>query len=148
MTPIIVEALREMNLKITGINDLEKPNTFREGIIAWLGDIGNGIGSIFSKKVITEELCVKDAQGETCYNRADLNALLAHPQQPPVSGGGSDQVPVPTAPIEPVAPVEPQPVPPEITTPINLPVDAPIEPPQEQTPQIIEQQSSIPSSTQ
>jgi hypothetical protein len=38
--------------------------------------VGNGITEFFSKKVSTEELCVKDSAGQTCITRGQLDALL------------------------------------------------------------------------
>jgi hypothetical protein len=76
MAPILVEAIREMNLKIIEINDIETPNTWRDSLIAWFGNVENGITEFFSKKVSTEELCVKDSAGQTCITRGQLDALL------------------------------------------------------------------------
>ena len=72
MTPILVEALREMNLKIITINDLTKENTWRDAIVSWLGNTSNGIQKIFTKEVQTDKLCV----GQTCVTESQLQQLL------------------------------------------------------------------------
>ena len=76
MTPILTKAIQEMNLKITDIGNMETPNTWRDSLIAWFGNAENGITDFFSKKVSTEELCVKDSAGQTCITRGQLDALL------------------------------------------------------------------------
>jgi hypothetical protein len=77
MTPILVEAIREMNLKITTINDTETPNSWRDALIAWFGNVGNGITKMFVNEVETKNLCVADdAGGKTCITKAQLDQLL------------------------------------------------------------------------
>jgi hypothetical protein len=76
MTPILVEAIREMNLNVTQLSDMARVNTWRDSLIAWFGNVENGITDFFSKKVSTEELCVKDSAGQTCITRGQLDALL------------------------------------------------------------------------
>jgi hypothetical protein len=44
----------------------------------WLGDVGNGVEQLFSKKVITEQLCVQNSSGQTCINRDQLDQLLGN----------------------------------------------------------------------
>ncbi|MFA6274139.1 MAG: tail fiber domain-containing protein, partial [Candidatus Paceibacterota bacterium] len=43
LTPLIVESIQEMNLKINEINNFEKENDWRDSLIAWFGNIGNQI---------------------------------------------------------------------------------------------------------
>jgi hypothetical protein len=77
MTPILVEAIREMNLKITTINDMDTPNTWRDSLIAWFGNVGNGITKMFANEVETKNLCVSDdTGGKTCITKAQLDQLL------------------------------------------------------------------------
>jgi hypothetical protein len=100
MTPILVEAIREMNVKITGINDLETPNTFRESMVAWFANMGNGIEKLFAKEVHSDTLCL----GQTCITESQLKTLLE--QQPSVvqntntppstDAPGDSQTPTPT----------------------------------------------------
>jgi hypothetical protein len=51
MTPIIVKAIQEMNLNITDINNTAVANTWRDALISWFGNVGNGIQRIFTKTI-------------------------------------------------------------------------------------------------
>ncbi|MDR3470357.1 MAG: tail fiber domain-containing protein [Devosia sp.] len=75
ITPLIVKAVQD----IATLSD-----TFKQTLIAWLGDARNGISSIITKKLQTEQLCIADDVGNTCISRAQLEALLAvnHPVAP------------------------------------------------------------------
>lgn len=71
MTPILVEAIREMNLNVTQIADMTRENTWRDSLISWLGNASNKITRIF-----TGELCLYDENGQTeCINASELRAL-------------------------------------------------------------------------
>jgi hypothetical protein len=76
MTPILVEAVRELNMKVNALALGQSPVTVFDGIKNWLGDAHNGLENLFVKKVTTEELCVRNAQGETCISRDALDKLL------------------------------------------------------------------------
>ncbi len=76
LMPYAIKAIQEMNLKVTTINNMDTPNTWRDSLIAWFANTANGITEFFSKKVSTEELCVKDSAGQTCITRSQLDALL------------------------------------------------------------------------
>ncbi|MES2224764.1 MAG: tail fiber domain-containing protein [Patescibacteria group bacterium] len=76
LLPYTIEAIKEMNLNVTSLSDMSRENNWRTSLVAWLGSAGNGIGAIFSKKVTTDQLCVHDAEGETCLNRAQVNQIL------------------------------------------------------------------------
>jgi hypothetical protein len=136
MTPIIVEALREMNLKITGINDLETPNTFREGMVAWFANASNHITRIF-----TGEVCLTDPDGTSeCLNKNELGQLKqllqaqkgGTPSSTPsipdaLAGDTAPSVPV----VDPVSPQEPVPA---TEAPVVPTPEAPVDqgnPPQE-----------------
>ena len=56
---------------------IEVAGTFRENLVAWMGDAANGIGDFFAERVRTKELCVSDESGETCITRDQLDLLLA-----------------------------------------------------------------------
>ncbi len=75
MAPILTEAIRELNVKVMNIQNLSD-STFKQQLIAWLGDSANGILNIFSKKLTTEKICVTDQNGETCLDRSQVNNLL------------------------------------------------------------------------
>jgi hypothetical protein len=71
MTPILVEAIREMNLKIIDMNDLTKENTWRSALVSWLGNAGNHITRIF-----TGEICLTDTDGSSeCIDKQQLGQL-------------------------------------------------------------------------
>jgi hypothetical protein len=40
-------------------------------------DTTNGITDFFARRGIFEELCVKDADGQTCLTRAQVDAVLS-----------------------------------------------------------------------
>ena len=46
-------------------------------ITAWFAHTANGIGGSFARRGIFEEVCVKDANGQTCLTRSQLDAMLA-----------------------------------------------------------------------
>ena len=118
LVPYTIEAIKEMNVNITSIDDLTKTNSWRDAIIAWLGDGKNGITSIFSKTVTanqvnTQELCIGPAGSQTCVTQQQLQDLLQKQNNnnnnvtttPPVSidSTQSTDVGVPTV-ADPVAP--------------------------------------------
>ncbi len=72
MAPILVEAIREMNLNVTMISDMARANTWRDALIAWFGNVSNGITKLFVKEVHTDTLCV----GQTCVTEVQLQQLL------------------------------------------------------------------------
>jgi hypothetical protein len=77
MTPILVEAIREINLKVVDLSDVTKENTWRDALVAWFGNIENGIDTIYAKvfeseKIKTQQLCV----GETCLNEQQVQQIL------------------------------------------------------------------------
>ncbi len=76
MTPILVEAVRELNLKIETIASLGN-SALKQSLAAWLGDVGNGIATIYSQvlksqKVETNELCV----GSVCVTSEQFLHLV------------------------------------------------------------------------
>jgi trimeric autotransporter adhesin len=91
LTPYIIKAVQEMDLKMVNIGDLEKDNSLRTSMLAWFGNVSNGIEAFFSRKVTTETLCVKDQDGETCLTRSQINSLLQGQSNNPSGGstGGS-----------------------------------------------------------
>src|SRR6185436_506169 len=51
--------------------------TFKDNLVAWLGDAMNGIEKLFAKEVHTEKLCVKKNDGsEICVTGDQLSAVL------------------------------------------------------------------------
>lgn len=70
----LVKAIQELDQEITDINsfDIETKGSFYNTLVSWLGDRANGIAEIFSKKLVTEELCLEDV----CIDKNDLKNLL------------------------------------------------------------------------
>lgn len=84
MTPVLVEAIRELNLQMTGIDDMAKANPIRDSFTAWLADQANGIVNLYAeivhtKKVETEQLCIKDV----CMDRDQLYTIMQSSSTPP-----------------------------------------------------------------
>ncbi len=87
LVPYAIQAIKEMNLNITDIGNLDRPNTWREGMIAWFASSANGIKSL----VVKDKVCIN----ETCVTEAQLKQLLQN------QGGGTTVVsPAPTVPAE------------------------------------------------
>ena len=81
----LVKAIQEMNLKLEDINNMEKENSWRDSITAWLANGSNKITRIF-----TGEICLTDAGEETeCINRAELKQLKALLTTPTDTGTSS-----------------------------------------------------------
>ncbi len=77
LTPVLVKAIQEMNLKITDIDNTETPNTWRDALIGWFGSAANGIRKLFVGEVHTDTLCI----GQTCVTESQLQQLLQNNQQ-------------------------------------------------------------------
>jgi hypothetical protein len=123
ITPLIVKSIQDMNLKVTNIEDISDSSTFKAHIIAWLGDVTNGIGKIFAGDIegnkvnAKDELCV----GQTCVTEDQLKVLL---QQ-------AGQAPVPQTQTPPITDVAPSVTP--SSDPVITPSD-PVVPPSDQAP--------------
>ena len=90
LAPALVEADRELDLKLTNIQNFATATdtTFLQGLVNWLGSATNGITNIFTQKITTQQVCVADANGQTCLNRTQLDQLLSgnsNVQTPPVT---------------------------------------------------------------
>jgi hypothetical protein len=104
LVPYAIQAIQDMNFNITKLDDIGRPNTWRESLIAWLGSANNGITNLFSKQVTTPTLCVGTNEDRTCITKAELDALLHKPTDP------MQPAPVITTPdITPVIDTEPAP---------------------------------------
>ncbi len=86
IVPILTKSIQELNLNMKSISepiptigsfgDKFFTNLFAR-LIAWFANSANGIGEFFAKKATLEEVCLKDATGTSCYNRTQLDTLLA-----------------------------------------------------------------------
>ena len=93
MTPVLVESIRELNLKLGDIQNFATATdtTFLTSLQNWLASATNGIVDLFAKKIHTQELCVSDANGETCLDRTQVDQILGNSN----SGSGSAGSPSP-----------------------------------------------------
>ena len=131
MIPVVVEAVKELNLKVSSMQNLLSgtDRTFVNQLVAWLGDKTNGLKSLFADSVhANKEFCL----GDRCITEAQFNQLL---DQNNIPGGAhyqgqlSSPDPVPTP--EPTPSPDQTPVPepaPEVTpTPEPVPENQPTE---------------------
>ena len=90
MSSVIVEAIREMNFKIDGIQELTN-ETFLSKLTAWFADAANGIGNFFAREVHTERICVAKSDGnEVCVTGDELESALGGTVNSGGSGGGDE----------------------------------------------------------
>jgi hypothetical protein len=82
ITPVLLEAIRELDLKIENIENAATAMN-QTGLIAWFADVANGIGDFFTKTSHTETLCVGTPGDETCINKSQLDIIISNG----VSGG-------------------------------------------------------------
>jgi hypothetical protein len=94
---VLVEAVRELNVKLENIDaaatKLLASESFLAGLRNWLASATNGI-----TKISTEQLCVRDANGETCLSRDQINQIQSSLNSNTGSPNGGLIV-VPTIPI-------------------------------------------------
>lgn len=84
LIPYTVEAIKELNLNITNIDDLTKSNSWRDALVNWFADAGNGIRSL----VVQNQICVDDQ----CLTKDDIRQLLQMEKGSSLTSSG--QVPV------------------------------------------------------
>ncbi|MEI6565274.1 MAG: tail fiber domain-containing protein [Verrucomicrobiota bacterium] len=129
LTPYLVKAIQEMNLKFTEINNMDKDNILRTSLTAWFGNAANKITRIF-----TGEICLTDTDGQTeCINRTELKSLkglINSSNTASVGGSTPTPTPVPVPAPTPVPTPDPTPTPsgdsvPPASTPLVTPDPAP-----------------------
>jgi hypothetical protein len=76
MTPVLVKAIQEMNLNITNLSDMTRSNTWRDSLIAWFGNVENGITDLFAKRAHVEQLCIGTINNETCLTKDQVDTIL------------------------------------------------------------------------
>lgn len=69
MAPILVEAIREMNLKLP-LSMTWPPNTWRDAIIAWFGNVENGDYRILVKSFYRRIVCKRFCGSDMYYTRS------------------------------------------------------------------------------
>ncbi len=67
-----INAIKEINLKVEGIANLDTNSSFVSLFKTWLSDTSNGITKLFAKEVQTDKLCI----GQTCVTEDQLQLLL------------------------------------------------------------------------
>ncbi len=95
MTPILVQAIRELDMKIEEIAQYEAPDLW-----ATLTEEGEVLISRvvrFASRVFAREICLEDEYGITCITRGELNSLLTNSAL-----GGSEQIDTPFNELPPV----------------------------------------------
>lgn len=118
LTPVLVEAIKELNLKIEAIESVSSSVVVAsgfslDGLRAWLGDVTNGIEKLFAREITTRSLCIEDDQGVTCLNRSQVDALINPDANTEIIPEESGDEPV----TDPVSETELEPTPePEVIT--------------------------------
>lgn len=90
--PLFAGAIKELDLKVVGIENFSTDSTFATTLISWLSNASNRITRIF-----TGEICLVDSDGNSeCLNKIELmqlKSLLSTPPTPSVNmGGGTPDV--------------------------------------------------------
>ncbi|KKP94308.1 MAG: putative T4-like protein proximal tail fiber [Candidatus Nomurabacteria bacterium GW2011_GWF2_36_126] len=78
LIPYTIEAIKEMNLKITSIENIDINTSFISNLKGWLASATNGIEIIFAKimksdRVETKEFCTSDNE---CLNEDQLRIMI------------------------------------------------------------------------
>jgi hypothetical protein len=90
LSPMIIRAVQDLHIQLQSIeNSFSEQNSFVDNIIAWLGDMTNGIQNIFTKRITTEELCVEDI----CVTRDQFLQMIEN------SNTSFDQNPIEEEPV-------------------------------------------------
>ncbi len=85
MVPMLIKAIQEMHLEISGIQNMTDEN-FISHLQDWLASATNGIQNIFSNRIETNELCV----GSRCITEEQFIQLL---DENNVTSGGDNTPP-------------------------------------------------------
>jgi hypothetical protein len=70
--------------KIASISD-----TFEQNLIAWLGNAGNGITDLYATVIHSNELCLTDKSGTSCYTRSQIDDAVAAANQSGTGASGT-----------------------------------------------------------
>jgi hypothetical protein len=71
VTPYLVEAVKELNLKLESITSTSTPHS-----LSLLSATKGAFDSLFAKKVTTQELCIGDETDSVCVTKDQLKTLL------------------------------------------------------------------------
>jgi hypothetical protein len=73
MAPVLVKAVQEMNFQLITIDNIETPNSFRDALIRWFGNVSNGITEFIAGTIrAKDQLCIDDV----CINKGELQQIL------------------------------------------------------------------------
>jgi hypothetical protein len=86
LVPYTIEAIKEMNVSITDIDDLTKTDTWRDALEAWFADSANGISDFVANTLhANNEICIN----KTCIDEAQLQQILQSEASQSSSGGSA-----------------------------------------------------------
>ncbi len=100
ITPVLAEGIKELDIKIKNIQSFTTASdtSFLNTVKTWLASETNGILNIFSKKVTSEQICLKRTDGsERCITAEQVDQILG--STPSIPSGGTptpDPAPTPT----------------------------------------------------
>ncbi|MDB5255232.1 MAG: hypothetical protein JWL92_608, partial [Candidatus Nomurabacteria bacterium] len=92
LIPYTIQAIKEMNMNVIDISNLDRDNTWRNALVAWLGNASNGITNIFTKKITTDQLCV----GTTCVTQQQFMQMVQNSN----NSGGATVLNPPVPPVD------------------------------------------------
>ncbi len=73
LTPYVVEAIQELNLKVTDVSNLEVNNNFRDGMVSWFSNTSNKIIEFVASTVrAKDKLCIGEGSEEVCITKEEL----------------------------------------------------------------------------
>ena len=96
LTAVSIAAIQGMNIRIKGLQELTD-ETLLSKLRDWFASASNGITDFFTKKVHTEELCIKKSDGgEVCVTGDQIETILQNQNIQPSGNsdsGGGESVP-------------------------------------------------------
>ncbi|MDD3662714.1 MAG: tail fiber domain-containing protein, partial [Candidatus Pacebacteria bacterium] len=73
MTPVLVEAIRELDLKLSNFDDLEEENSWRDSFVSWFGNVTNEIREFVAGTLrARNQICIGEGDEEVCITKEDL----------------------------------------------------------------------------
>jgi hypothetical protein len=105
MLPYMVGAIKELDLNINQIETFAQNTDGTDSVFVtklreWLASATNGVTDLFTKKIHSEQICLKKADGsEYCVDGDQLQSIINN-QGTVVSGGGTSPSNPPTDPTD------------------------------------------------
>ena len=73
LTPYMVKAIQDLDLKITNINDLTKSNDFRDSLVTWFSNAKNKITEFVAGIIrAKDKICIGEGNDEVCITKEEL----------------------------------------------------------------------------